>query len=131
MLKVWWRAMELVVEAYGVAARLPPGEQFDLARQLRRCAVSIPANMAEGYGRHHSGEYLHHLAIANGSLAELQTLLLIAERVGYAPAEQVSRPLELAAETERMLAALRRAVRAGRPKSTRSRASPRAPDPDP
>jgi four helix bundle protein len=67
--------MKLLVESYRVAAQLPDIERYGLASQLRRAAVSIPANIAEGFGRSARGDYLRHLSIASGSLRELQTLL--------------------------------------------------------
>ena len=74
-LLAWQASMQLLVEAYGVAARLPEIERYGLASQLRRSAVSIPANIAEGYGRSTPGDYRRHLSIASGSLREMQTLL--------------------------------------------------------
>lgn len=69
-LKVWQSAMELVVECYDVSRSFPKYENYGLSSQLQRTAVSVPANIAEGNGRKHTKEYLHHLSIANGSLAE-------------------------------------------------------------
>ena len=74
-LVVWREGMQLLVETYRVAAQLPDIERYGLASQLRRAAVSIPANIAEGFGRSAPGDYLRHLSIALGSLRELQTLL--------------------------------------------------------
>ena len=71
----WQASMQLLVEAYRVAAQLPEIERYGLASQLRRSAVSIAANIAEGFGRSARGDYRRHLAIASGSLRELQTLL--------------------------------------------------------
>ena len=113
-LRVWQRAVELTLASYGVVARLPGVERYDLGSQIRRSAVSVPANIAEGYARDRPGEFLHHLAIAAGSLAELQTLLTLSGRLGYCSAEQLACPLGLALETERMLHGLRRTVRAKR-----------------
>jgi four helix bundle protein len=110
-LTVWQRAMELVKESYRVAAELPSEERYAIADQIRRSAISVPSNIAEGHSRIHVGEYLHHLSIASGSLAELQTLLLTAGDLGYVPAPQLARPLSLAHQTSRMLLALRSAVR--------------------
>jgi four helix bundle protein len=113
-LKVWHRGMDLTLASYGVVARLPEVERYDLGSQIRRSAVSVPANIAEGYARDHLGEFLQHLAIAAGSLAELQTLLLISERIGYINSQQATGPLSLAVETERMLHHFRRALRTRR-----------------
>jgi four helix bundle protein len=113
-LKVWQRAMELTLASYRVVARLPGVERYELGSQIRRSAVSVPANIAEGYARDNPGEFLHHLAIAAGSLAELQTLFTIARQLGYSTAEQLACPFALAQETERMLCSLRRTVRAKR-----------------
>lgn len=109
-LRVWQRAMDLTLASYDVVARLPAVERYELGSQIRRSAVSVPANIAEGYARAHPGEFLHYLAIAAGSLAELQTLLALVGRLGYGSAEQLACPLALALETERMLHGLRRAV---------------------
>lgn len=87
-LKVWQRAMDLTLASYAVVARLPEIEKYDLGSQIRRSAVSVPANIAEGYARDHLGESLHFLAIAAGSLAELQTLLLLTGRLGYIDSKQ-------------------------------------------
>lgn len=113
-LRVWQRAVDLTLASYGVVGRLPAVERYGLASQIRRSAVSVPANIAEGYARDRPGEFLHHLAIAAGSLAELQTLLTLSGRLGYSTAEQLACPLSLALETERMLHSLRRAVRSKR-----------------
>jgi len=82
-LKVWQKAMDLVPQVYEVVARLPKSERYALSDQMRRAAVSVPANIAEGHARAYTREFLHHLSIARGSLAEVLTLLLIAERLGY------------------------------------------------
>ena len=69
-LLVWGRAMDLVVETYRLTEAFPREEKYGLVQQLRRAAVSVPSNIAEGHGRDHLGDYLHHLSIANGSLME-------------------------------------------------------------
>ena len=88
-LKVWQRAMDLVPVAYRLARSLPRHEQFSLADQIRRSAVSVPANVAEGQARKHTREFLQHLSIARGSLAELHTLMLVAERLQYLTREEL------------------------------------------
>ena len=75
--------MDLVVVCYALARRLPDFERYGLASQLRRASVSVPANIAEGYGRAHRGDYVRHLSIARGSITELQTLLDLCERLDY------------------------------------------------
>ena len=82
-LLVWQKAIELVLECYRLSRQLLKWESFGLAAQLQRTAVSIPANIAEGNGRDHLGDYLRDLSIANGSLMELETHLLLASRLGY------------------------------------------------
>ena len=84
-LLVWGRAMDLVVETYRLTEAFPREEKYGLVQQLRRAAVSVPSNIAEGHGRDHLGDYLHHLSIANGSLMEVETQVLIAGRMAYLP----------------------------------------------
>jgi len=74
---VWQKAMDLTVEIYRIAKKLPKEELFSLSDQMRRAAVSIPSNIAEGNGRQTKGEFQHFLRIAKGSAAELETQLLI------------------------------------------------------
>ncbi len=81
--------MRLLTATYRLAARLPPVERYGLASQLRRAAVSIPANIAEGFGRRGAGEMRHFLSIAEGSLRELQTLLDAIVILEYIPPEAV------------------------------------------
>lgn len=80
-LLVWQKAMELAEQVYALSVTFPPDERFGLTSQLRRAAVSVPANIAEGYGRNSRGEYLQHLGISRGSLRETETLLLLSERL--------------------------------------------------
>jgi len=79
---VWQQAMDLAVAVYSMTRLWPKEETYGLTSQARRAATSIPANIAEGYGREHRGSYLLFLRIAQGSLKELETHLLIAGRVG-------------------------------------------------
>ena len=82
-LLVWQEAMDLVVGVYRITERLPATERFGLCQQLRRAAVSIPSNIAEGAGRHSDKEFIRFLNIANGSLLEVETQLLIALQLQY------------------------------------------------
>lgn len=107
-LVVWQKSIDLVVMAYRLVAGLPADERYELGAQIRRAAVSIPANIAEGFGRWHSKEFIHFLLIANGSLKELETHFLIAKRLDFFNSEQLNGPMVLAQEIGRMLAALRK-----------------------
>ena len=80
-LRVWQKAMDLVVTSYEVTKQFPQTELYGLVSQIQRAVVSIPANIAEGHGREHLGDYIHHLSMANGSLIELETHFLLAERL--------------------------------------------------
>jgi four helix bundle protein len=72
-LLIWQKSMDLVIEIYRLARLLPINEQYGLASQMRRASVSVPANIAEGFGRWHKKEFLRFLLLANGSLKELET----------------------------------------------------------
>lgn len=82
-LVVWQRAIDLVPTVYTAIREFPAHENFALSAQVRRAVVSISANIAEGQGRQHRKEFLQHLSIAKGSLAELHSLLTVAHRLGY------------------------------------------------
>src|SRR5688500_9504376 len=100
---VWQRAMELAEAAFDIAGSLPRDSASGLTSQIRRSAVSVPANIAEGHGRLSRADYLRHLSIARGSLMELQTLLALAHRL-YGPSVAVADPISQ--ETAMMLNAL-------------------------
>lgn len=116
-LKVWQRGMELVIRAYELSNCLPPQERFGLAVQMRRAAVSIPANIAEGHGRLHRGDYVRHLSVANGSLRELETHVMIAERLRYVATADSENLLRDSDEIGRMLSGLIRRLRSPSPLS--------------
>jgi four helix bundle protein len=105
-LEVWRRGMDLAEATYRLSRSFPREEQFGLTSQSRRAAVSIPANIAEGYGRSSRLSYLHFLRIAQGSLKELETHLILAIRVGAATHSVVHPVLENADQLGRMLRAL-------------------------
>ena len=107
-LRVWERSMELAERVYLLAGCLPDSERFGLASQLKRASVSVPSNIAEGHGRQSRADYLRHLRIARGSLAELRTQLELCARLHLA--EPDSQTLDLVDETGRMLQALIRAL---------------------
>ncbi|MBZ9708467.1 four helix bundle protein [Mesorhizobium sp. ESP7-2] len=90
---VWQQAMDLAVATYALTKAWPKEELYGLTSQIRRSATSIPANIAEGYGRDNRGSYQQFLRIAQGSLKELETHLQIAERIGLATQDQADRML--------------------------------------
>ena len=102
-LDAWQVAMELVVATYSSAQKLPKHETYGLGSQLRRASVSIPANIAEGYGRLHRGDYVRHLSIALGSLRELETLLEIVVRLGFVTARELDSATKLADRVGQLL----------------------------
>lgn len=108
---VWQKAMKLVTDIYTATKSFPPDELYALTNQVRRSAVSIPSNIAEGYGRNATGEYKRFLQIAVGSLFELQTQIEIAVNLEYLAAEQFNSLFAAAKEIELMLIALIRKIK--------------------
>jgi four helix bundle protein len=100
---VWQKAMELVKRIYHLVGCFPTHERYGLADQMRRSAVSIPSNIAEGQARQHTAEFRHFLYIALGSLAELETQALIAHDVAYLAADELSRIEASIGEIRRMI----------------------------
>jgi four helix bundle protein len=111
-LEVWKRGVDLVTEIYSLTKKLPSDERFGLIAQLQRSAISIPSNIAEGYGRSHRGDYLHHLSMANGSLCELETQLIIAGRLKYITRSEAKIAWGLCQETGKMLNAIIKGLKA-------------------
>ena len=109
-LLVWRKGIDLVKEIYQLTKPFPSDERFGLISQMRRAAVSIPSNIAEGQARRTTGEFIQFVSQAEGSLAELDTQLVLAEELGYAKTTQVASAADLIAELKRMLNALRRAL---------------------
>lgn len=106
-LVAWQKAMELVVKIYHVTDEFPRQEVFGLVNQVRRAAVSIPSNIAEGQGRGTTRDFLHFLAVARGSLQEVETQLLIANRLGYLPENNTGPLINLIGEVARIMHGLR------------------------
>ncbi len=102
-LEVWQVAMDLVEATYILTRQYPKEERYGLTSQTQRAAVSVPANISEGYGRTHRGDYKRFLSIARGSLCELETHFTIAVRLGYIPREIMLPPWELAQSVGKML----------------------------
>ncbi len=109
-LETWKEAMSLVEMCYRLMVSMPSEEKFGLISQIRRAAVSIPANIAEGYGRVHRGDYLHHLSIAGGSLAELETLMTLTNRLEMLSRENVLPVWEQTQVVARLLARLQQGL---------------------
>jgi four helix bundle protein len=109
-LEVWRVAMDLAVACYKLTKTFPKEELFGMTSQIRRAAASIPANIAEGQGRQHTKEFLRSLSVARGSLKELETHLILSQRVDLIPEVQVRPLLELGERIGQMLAALKRAL---------------------
>jgi four helix bundle protein len=106
-LQVWQKAMELVEQCYQATRLFPSEERFGLTNQIRRAAVSIPSNIAEGHGRAHTKEFLNHLSMVRGSINELETQLEISHRVGFMSEESLKPLLALCDEIGRMTTVLR------------------------
>jgi len=109
-LEVWQKSMDLVVECYQITKKFPKAESYGLTSQLQRAAVSIPANIAEGRERQYTKEFLQHLSIAYGFLAELETHLQIAQRLNYLDMNHLKQMLDKTAEVGRMLNGLRKSL---------------------
>lgn len=105
-LLVWQRSMTLVKNTYRATSVLPKDERFGLISQLRRSAISIPSNIAEGFGRQATGEYRHHLSISRGSLHELETQYYLCRDLGYLDKAVVEALTDETQEISRMLATL-------------------------
>jgi four helix bundle protein len=88
-LDVWKKAMDLAAQVYSLTARFPKEELYGLTSQIRRSAVSIPSNIAEGAARHSRKEFIQFLHIASGSVAELETQLLLAIRMRFIPGDSI------------------------------------------
>jgi four helix bundle protein len=123
-LLVWQRGIVFAREVYRATSRFPSDERFGLVSQLRRAAVSIPSNIAEGHARHSTREYLRFLSIAQGSLAEVATQLHIAKELGYGTDELAPLFAE-AEELKRMLNAIRRTLQERQRNSRLSVLAPR------
>jgi four helix bundle protein len=109
-LRVWQAAMNLVEKIYRVTQRFPKQETYGLVSQIQRAAVSIPSNIAEGHTREHIKEYLHHLSMAQASLAELETQLEISGRLKYLLSDQLKELLTEVNSLGRQMYALRNSL---------------------
>ncbi|MFH0947824.1 MAG: four helix bundle protein [Elusimicrobiota bacterium] len=108
---VWQKSYQLVLLIYKTTMDFPKTEIYGLTSQMRRASVSIPSNIAEGYGRQYTGEYLQFLSIAFGSLAELETQVMVAKDLGYISQEGFVKVCSLQEEIGKMLSSLMKALR--------------------
>ena len=107
-LLVWQKGMEVAKLTYSLTRTFPPDEKFGLVSQMRRAAVSIPSNIAEGQARHTTGEFVQFISHAEGSVAELSTQFQLAIELGFLAREQATPVVSLLDELRRMLNSLRR-----------------------
>lgn len=108
----WQKAMELVKAIYDLTDKFPNEERFCLTSQVRRAAVSVPSNIAEGQGRDSTKDFLRHLSISYGSLMETETQVLIAEMRNYISSEEARSALEVSSEVGRIINGLSRSLAA-------------------
>ncbi|MBI2883526.1 MAG: four helix bundle protein [Candidatus Methylomirabilis oxyfera] len=109
-LEVWKKSIDLAEMVYRISTQFPTEEKFGLTSQIRRAAVSVPANIAEGAARKGTGEFLQFLSMASGSLAETETFLILAERLHMLTSEQTHPVQQQAADVGRMLNGLKRSL---------------------
>jgi four helix bundle protein len=107
---VWQKAMNLVEALYRATNSFPKAEIYGLTSQIRRAAVSIPSNIAEGQGRSTTRDFLHYLSMSQGSLMEVETQITIAQRLGYVEKQQETALLDATAEVGRLLNGLNNAL---------------------
>ncbi len=107
---VWRKSMDLAEQVYLVSDHLPKAELYGLVSQMRRAAVSIPSNIAEGNGRYSDKEFLRYLSIANGSLKEVETQLYISVRLKYLTEAQIQDVLKMCDSAARLINGLRKSI---------------------
>jgi len=105
---VWQKGIELVKKIYLITQKFPAEEKYGLVSQMRRAAISIPSNIAEGQARHTTGEFIQFISIAEGSTAELDTQIIVGIELNYISKEQVQDIFTLLTEIKKMLNTLRR-----------------------
>jgi four helix bundle protein len=113
----WQKSVDLAVHIYRITEEFPRSEQYGLTNQVRRAAVSVSSNIAEGQGRGTTNDFRRFLAIAYGSLQEVETQIIIAQQLGYLGDSAATEALDLCAETGRIINGLTRSL----PSTTGSR----------
>jgi four helix bundle protein len=119
-LKVWQRSIDLAENIYRLTSVFPSSEIYGLTSQMRRAAVSIASNIAEGWGRHSRKDYSRYVDMAGGSNDELRTQLVIAERLGFGNTKLLAEATALADEIGRMLGGLHKFLQTPRKRSSAS-----------
>lgn len=114
-LVVWQRAIELAVSIYALTSKFPDAERFGLTSQMRRAAVSVGSNIAEGYGRSTKGEYVQFLGHSRGSCSEIETQLVIAKALKFGALADLEIAEKLCADVGRLLGGLMRTLRPAAP----------------
>jgi four helix bundle protein len=109
-LEVWKLSIELAKELYCLTSKFPPAENFGLTNQIRRAAVSIPSNIAEGQGRNSPKEFRQFLSIGLGSLAELETQLILGNEIGYLTLEELNPVLSTLDRLRKMIKGLSKGI---------------------
>jgi four helix bundle protein len=123
-LLVWQLGIEITEDIYHLTAKFPKNEMYGISGQMQRSAVSIPANIAEGHAKGFSKDYLRHLAIAQGSLAELETHLIIAKKMQFGEVDMIDSILDKCTREAKMLRNLRKSIKRRIP-------NPQSPTPNP
>ena len=114
-LKVWQKSMDIAVDMYAFIKSLPQEEKFCLGDQMRRCSISIPSNIAEGHNRNSTKDYIRFLSISRGSVAELQTQLILCMRLEYLDENVFSMFNLRLVEIDKMLSSLIRTLKRSLP----------------
>ena len=127
-LRVWQRAVDLIESIYRATESFPVAERYGLVAQLRRAAVSVASNIAEGHARSR-GDYVRFLVMSAGSLTEIETQVFVSQRLGFIAAPSSNQLLDHCAELGRMLSTLRRRVAASRAPRRTSLGQPLGPNP--
>jgi len=109
-LLVWKKSMEIVTATYELASCFPKEEMYGLTSQIKRAAVSVPSNIAEGQGRNSTKEFVYHLSVAYGSLMELETQIQIAANLGFVDGKAVEPLFSMTGEVGRMINGLSRSI---------------------
>lgn len=110
-LQVWQKSVDLAVDLYKITKQFPTEEKYGLVSQINRCGVSIPSNIAEGAGRNSTGEFDHFLGISTGSSYELETQLIIANKLGYIEQEVLNTTVKQINDVQNMTFGLQKSIR--------------------